>query len=121
MDMFDKTLNYEKTIKQLLKKINLDDWKLALNNEQFVSFLKSYTDKNGNNIYHLLFKNDLANDELYAILDIIDLLASFQIPAMGLNHKNMPPYDLAEKQSILAAKKLKDLIAQEYQVELLTD
>ena len=45
MDMFDKTLNYEKTIKQLLKKINLDDWKLALNNEQFVSFLKSYTDK----------------------------------------------------------------------------
>jgi hypothetical protein len=121
MDMFDKIINHEKTIKQLLKKINLDDWKLALNNEQFLSFLKSYTDKNGNNIYHLLFKNDLSNDELYIISDVIDLLASFQIPAMGLNHKNMLPYDLAEKQSILATKKLKDLISQEYQSELLTE
>lgn len=107
----------EKRVKKLLKNLNYSDWSTELKDEYIIQFLKKYNDKDGNNIYHLLFKRSLADDEIYQIKDIIELLASHDIPALGLNNKNQFPYDLSANQSAYSTMLLKQIIAKEYRIE----
>lgn len=105
---------FEKKIKTLLKSYELEKWEESFKEDVFVKYIQQYTDKNGNNIYHLLFKNTLSSDDLYSVQQILHLLAKHKVPAMGLNDKNQLPYDLSEGQSITATNFIKELIKQEY-------
>lgn len=112
---------YEKTLKKILKDINIETWQQELSDEMFVLFLKKYVDNHGNNVYHLLFKNNLPSESLYDAQQIVQILHEYGVPALGTNDKNQFADQLAEKQSILAAKMIREFIQEEYNEELLND
>ena len=112
---------YEKTLKKILKDISIETWQQELSDEMFVLFLKKYVDNHGNNVYHLLFKNNLPSNSLYDAQQIVQMLHNHGVPALGTNDKNQFADQLAEKQSILTAKLIREFIQAEYNEELLNN
>ena len=108
----------EKRVKSLLKSLDINDWKSELSDEIFVVFLRKYVDKDFNNIYHLLLKQKLSNEQIYLVNSIVKLLIEKEIPVLCMNNKNQLPSDLAKEKSVFIENMLKEQINIEYQMQM---
>ena len=108
----------EKRVKSLLKSLDINDWKSELSDEMFVVFLRKYVDKDFNNIYHLLLKQKLSNEQIYLVNSIVKLLIEKEIPVLCMNNKNQLPSDLAKEKSVFIENMLKEQINIEYQMQM---